>query len=250
MSSSSSSSSSSSEEKKKKKKKEKKKDKKKVKKSKDKKSKKNKKKDKKDKKDPYSANAREKARLEAQARLMGADSNGKAKKKSKKKKKSSSSSSESDSAEAVRKLQDRVDDKTLIREQEQADAAENPVEEPEKPYDEMTWPERAAAAAHKAESEAIWSGASKQQAMKAAEEAGEAVMRRASQFGYVEPVKPRAKFNAATGATQKLSPVEQVRLGGLTTGIAATPGKGGGKINGRGLFGMAAPGGERAISMG
>lgn len=45
-----------------------------------------KKKEKKEKKDPYSKTAQEKARLEAQQRLMGIDTNKKPKKKSKKKK--------------------------------------------------------------------------------------------------------------------------------------------------------------------
>ena len=103
MSDSSSSDSSSSSEEKKKKKKDKKKDKKKKDKKKDKKKKKDlltkwtefwlsfmsrqqekDKKKKKDKKDPYSKTAQEKARLEAQQRLMGIDTNKKAKKKKKK----------------------------------------------------------------------------------------------------------------------------------------------------------------------
>ncbi|CAJ1407302.1 unnamed protein product [Effrenium voratum] len=203
MSSSSDSSSSSSEEEKKKKKKDKKKDKKK---SKKKEKKKGKKKDKKKKekkeKDPYSKNAQEKARLEAQQRLMGIDTNKKPKKKTRKKKSSSSESSE----EKLRKLQDRIEDQTLQREAAMAEEAEKNAEPiPEKSWEEMTWPERAALAGQKAEAEAIWLGATKAQARGAGGKASEQILMLAAEDGVVVDgaMKPRARFNAATGAVSR-----------------------------------------------
>lgn len=230
--------------KKKKKKKKEKKDKKKAgkgkssKKKKDKKAKKKKKKDKKKDKDPYSKNAIEKARLEAQQRLMGL--NTVAKKSKKKKGKSSSSSS---SEEKVERLREFVEGTTAIREQLNKDKEkEKAAPEPEKPVSEMTWPERAAAAACKAENEAIWKGATQEEAREAAEEAGEAVMRRAMQFGYVEP-KQRPRFDAAKGGgggqKPKLSPVEQARSAGLHS-VAFASGSGP-TFRGGGHFGMTAP---------
>ncbi|CAE7430704.1 unnamed protein product [Symbiodinium pilosum] len=164
MSDSSSSDSSSSSEDKKKKKKDKKKDKKKKDKKKDKKKKKEKdkkkKKEKKEKKDPYSKTAQEKARLEAQQRLMGIDTNKKPKKK--KKKKSSSSVTSRSEFEKVRRMQDRLDDQTMKREEELAEEAEKaaaPI--PERSWEDMTWAERAASAAQKAEADTIWRGHSR-----------------------------------------------------------------------------------------
>ncbi|CAL1166028.1 unnamed protein product [Cladocopium goreaui] len=141
-------------------------------KKKEKKKKKDKKKEKKEKKDPYSKTAQEKARLEAQQRLMGIDTNKKPKKKTKKKK----SSSESES-EQVRKMQDRLEDKTMQREMELAEEAEKAAEPiPEKSWEEMTWAERGDQAAQQAESDAIWKGASKAEAKTLGSRAREKVM--------------------------------------------------------------------------
>ncbi|CAE8602078.1 unnamed protein product [Polarella glacialis] len=229
----SSSSESSEEDEKKKSKKDKKKDKKKGKKDK-----------KKDKKDPYSQNSREKARLEAQQRLMGIDTS---KPKKKKKKSKNSSSSSSDSEQQLKRIRNAVEAHDDSFEKKWAEDSEKvPEPEPEKPYDEMTWPERAAAAAMKAEAAAIWAGASKQKSMEAAEEAGEAVMRRAEQFGYVEPLKERAKFNAAKPTSKpKMSPVEQARSAGMH-GVAMHAGGKGAPKGGKAVFGMGAPMGERS----
>lgn len=241
--SSSESSSSEGEEDKKKKKK------KKAKKEKDKKSKKSKKKkDKKKEKDKgkkkeyptkmFSKTAQERARLEAQHRGMGIAKTKESKKK-KKKKGSSSSSSSSDSNERLKRMRLQVENNTFLKERELQTGEKKVVEtEPEKPYDEMTWPERAAAAAIKAEADAIWRGASKNEAAAAAEEAGESVMKRALQFGYVEPQK-RAKFDAAKGVQKKLSPVEQARSAGLHA-VAFASGNGP-TFRGGGVFGMSMP---------
>merc|ERR1712079_578169 len=103
----------------------------------------------------------------------------------------------------------------------------------------MTWPERAAAAALKAENEAIWRGASRVEIQDAAQEAGDAVMKRALQFGYVEPAK-RTKFDASKAQPKMLSPMEQARSAGLHPIAFATNSGRVGK-GGKGCFGMSAP---------
>merc|ERR1712085_76244 len=118
---------------------------------KDKKKKKGKKKDKKkDKKkgkgDDFGLNARERARLEAQQRGMGALGaslkKGKKKKKKGKKKKGSSSSSSStgNSVEKLKRLADQVEGMSAMKEVELLKEEERVSSE--KPWDEMTWPER------------------------------------------------------------------------------------------------------------
>jgi len=113
-------------------------------------------------------------------------------------------------------------------------------EEPTKSWDEMTWPERAAEAAFKAMKECKDQGYGDKVAEAKAEEAGEAVMRRAKQFGYIEP-PTRKKFDAAKGQAQgkKLSPVEQARQAGMHAGVFG--GGGGPTFKGGGSFGMSAP---------
>ncbi|CAE7497598.1 unnamed protein product [Symbiodinium natans] len=249
--SSSSDSSSSSEEKKKKKKKDKKKEKK----------KKDKKKDKKKKKDPGSGHAygnllsgsqwREKARLEAQQRLMGIDTNKKPKKKKKKPLGRAFSQTVGPArvadegqnmiartllqmlqrtvhlrqaeasgtayarfhflnshlgsvAESTFVKTDRLEDQTLKREVELAEEAEKAAEPvPEKSWEEMTWSERAAAAAQKAEAEAIWKGASKADARRVAARASDEVLLKAADDGFVQTLPQRARFNAATGTVSR-----------------------------------------------
>merc|ERR1719277_810423 len=136
-------------------------------------------------------------------------------------------------------MRDQVEGASVRFEQQmvrEAKAADAPA--PSKPISEMTWPERAADAAVKAEAKAIWEGATPEQAQKAAEEAGEAVMRRAAQFGYVE-VKKANKFDASKPQPKKLSPVEQARYAGMhAVGLAGPSGAG---TKGGGRFGITAP---------
>merc|ERR1711862_566233 len=129
--------------------------------------------------------------------------------------------------------------------------AETPIDsnqEVEKAYEDMTWPERAADAALKAEVQARSNGASEQEAQLAAQDAGEAVMRRATQMGYQEPPKKK-RFDASKAPKQpsqqewgpKLSVVEQVRASGMPASA-----RGGGNRGG-GAFGLGAPRGEAGL---
>lgn len=185
-------------------------EKKKKKKKSDKKSNKKNKKTKKDKKEPsgkFSLEAQEKARVKAQKKGMG-----------------NKRSAEEESLRA--EFTAGSGDKKEVE------------EEPSKPYEDMTWPERAADAAWRAAKEAMAEGLNEKVVEARAEEAGSAIMHRAKQFGYQEP-PPKKKFDASKGmavAQKQLSPVEQVRaFGNPAVALRAGGGKGGG------VFGMQAP---------
>eukprot|EP00438_Fugacium_kawagutii_P021206 Skav201603 [mRNA] locus=scaffold152:858917:863242:+ [translate_table: standard] len=96
--------------------------------------------------DPYSKTAQEKARLEAQQRLMGIDTNKKPKKKTKKKMLALSHRMSSPSWKSSSESES----------EQEAEKAAEPV--PEKSWEEMSWAERGDQAAQKAESDAIWKG--------------------------------------------------------------------------------------------
>lgn len=214
----SSASSSSSEEEKKKKKKAKdkkvtkgKKDKKKGKKDKKKKDKKSKKKKKSKKGGEFGLSAQEKARLEAQQRGMGIVVDKKAKEKKKKKAKSSSgSSSSTPERDRLKRLRTEMEAATEQKEKEaeekeqalikqQMDKLNGPAK---KEWDQMTWPERAAAEGAKVEAKAIWKGATSDEAALEAKKAVEAFMFEAGQVGQIAVAK-RKKFDASKGIEVK-----------------------------------------------